>query len=52
MDASRDVEQIHAKLDKYIKEYILCSKCNNPETVEHEKYIKCKACGFKTYFNY
>jgi len=47
MDASRDKEQIQAGINKYIKEYILCLKCNNPV-----KYIKCKACGFKTYFNY
>jgi translation initiation factor 5 len=44
-----NAEQLAIILDKYIEIYVLCSKCNNPETILHikpDKIIsKCKACG-------
>ena len=39
-------------LDKFIDKFILCKKCNNPETVMHVKdkmlNLHCKACGHIT----
>ena len=41
---------LNEKLFQYIREYILCSNCNNPETYYsiHSTLFnkKCKACGF------
>lgn len=32
-------------LENYIREFILCLRCKNPETVTHKKKTRCKACG-------
>jgi len=46
-----DEVQINAVLDKFIDQYVLCNKCNNPETnlaVKGDTVGKlCKACGYR-----
>lgn len=43
---------IEKKLELYVKQYVMCPKCNRPDTKlikEHEGlYIRCDACGAKT----
>ena len=44
--------KINKKLEQYIKDYVMCSQCNRPDTkVSTEKninFLKCMACGAKT----
>ncbi len=37
-------ESVHA----YIKAYVLCGACGNPETVMRSKKLVCKSCGNET----
>ena len=42
---------INDKIDKYVKEFVLCKECKKPDTklVKEEKvvFVKCQACGAK-----
>jgi translation initiation factor 5 len=43
------IDNILDKLSLYIKRYVLCGKCRNPETTYHnDQKLTCKACGFVT----
>jgi translation initiation factor 2 subunit 2 len=42
---------INEKIDKYVKEFVLCKECKKPDTklVKEDKvvFVKCQACGAK-----
>lgn len=42
---------INLKIEKYVREFVLCSKCKKPDTElvdeEGKKFIRCMACGAK-----
>jgi len=42
---------IDDKIEEFIKNFVLCNKCGNPET-KNNKRNRCKACGFKNYFDF
>ncbi len=39
---------LNQKLKDYCKKYILCEKCNRPDTkiIKNGTFLKCEACGF------
>ena len=45
-------DAIEKKLESYVKQYVMCPKCNRPDTKlikEHDAlFIRCDACGAKT----
>uniref|UniRef100_A0A1I8G3F3 Eukaryotic translation initiation factor 5 n=1 Tax=Macrostomum lignano TaxID=282301 RepID=A0A1I8G3F3_9PLAT len=53
VNGAHDAEKLQTILDGFIKRYVLCSECENPETdlivksrgKQGELYAKCKACG-------
>lgn len=53
VNGAHDGEKLQGLLDGFIKRYVLCSECENPETdlfvksrgKQGELYAKCKACG-------
>lgn len=51
VNGSHDADKLQDILDGYIKKFVLCSKCDNPETtltVKREDIVElCKACGNK-----
>lgn len=52
MNGSHDAEKLQDLLDGFIRKYVLCPECDNPETdlkVSTKKGTiaqSCKACGF------
>jgi translation initiation factor 5 len=52
VNGSHDVEKLQNLLYKFIKQFVLCSKCSNPETsltiVKSNINQKCIACGYDT----
>lgn len=52
MNGSHDAEKLQDLLDGFIRKYVLCPECDNPETdlkVSTKKNTiaqSCKACGF------
>lgn len=46
---STSVDTIEECIESFIKTFVLCKKCGNPETKNNEKN-RCKACGYKNYF--
>lgn len=41
-------EDIDTIIEEYIIKHVLCSYCENPETMEHDRGRTCKACGETT----
>ncbi len=43
--------RINDKINKYVEEYVMCNKCNRPDTkiekIKGVEYIVCSACGSK-----
>eukprot|EP01025_Chloroclados_australasicus_P046394 TRINITY_DN5118_c0_g1_i1.p1 TRINITY_DN5118_c0_g1~~TRINITY_DN5118_c0_g1_i1.p1 ORF type:complete len:457 (+),score=127.33 TRINITY_DN5118_c0_g1_i1:380-1750(+) len=53
VNGAHDVKKLMEVLDQFIKAYVQCGECSNPETTIHVRkgeiiYLKCKACGAKT----
>eukprot|EP01024_Parvocaulis_polyphysoides_P021362 TRINITY_DN2010_c0_g1_i5.p2 TRINITY_DN2010_c0_g1~~TRINITY_DN2010_c0_g1_i5.p2 ORF type:complete len:479 (-),score=125.88 TRINITY_DN2010_c0_g1_i5:1863-3299(-) len=52
VNGAHDVKKLCEVLDQFIKAYVQCGECGNPETTIHVKRevisLKCKACGAKT----
>jgi translation initiation factor 5 len=52
VNGSHDVDKLQNLLYKFIKQFVLCSKCSNPETsltiVKQSISQKCIACGYET----
>lgn len=40
--------QMQQCLDEFMKLYVLCSVCSNPETDVYKQKLSCRACGAKT----
>jgi translation initiation factor 2 beta subunit (eIF-2beta)/eIF-5 len=45
ISGDHNVKDLQEVIYKYIKTYVLCMKCGNPETTKKEEMIKCVACG-------
>lgn len=51
VNGSHDANKLAELLDGFIKKFVLCSACKNPETVmilkgkDNDIYLSCKACG-------
>ena len=43
-------DKLQSVLQEYIKKYILCPVCGNPETIWHKTDMICQACGKKSSF--
>eukprot|EP01023_Acetabularia_acetabulum_P017690 TRINITY_DN1887_c0_g2_i3.p1 TRINITY_DN1887_c0_g2~~TRINITY_DN1887_c0_g2_i3.p1 ORF type:complete len:472 (+),score=157.41 TRINITY_DN1887_c0_g2_i3:262-1677(+) len=52
VNGAHDDKKLVEVLNQFIKAYVQCGECNNPETTMHVKKeiitLKCKACGAKT----
>ncbi len=50
VNGAHDTRKLSELLEAFIKKYVCCYSCNNPETqIKIKKeciYLKCKACGF------
>nr|BCL66175.1 eukaryotic translation initiation factor 5 [Volvox reticuliferus] len=50
VNGAHDTRKLSELLEAFIKKYVCCYSCNNPETqikIKKESiYLKCKACGF------
>ncbi|GFR43167.1 hypothetical protein Agub_g4216 [Astrephomene gubernaculifera] len=50
VNGAHDTRKLSELLEAFIKKYVCCYSCNNPETqikIKRENiYLKCKACGF------
>lgn len=50
VNGAHDTKTLIQILENFIKKYVQCFDCHNPETVIRIKreniYLKCKACGF------
>ncbi|EFJ39923.1 eukaryotic translation initiation factor 5 [Volvox carteri f. nagariensis] len=50
VNGAHDMRKLSELLEAFIKRYVCCYSCNNPETqikIKKENiYLKCKACGF------
>ncbi|GLI62885.1 eukaryotic translation initiation factor 5 [Volvox africanus] len=50
VNGAHDTRKLSELLEAFIKKYVCCYSCNNPETqikIKKENiYLKCKACGF------
>ncbi|KKK79309.1 hypothetical protein LCGC14_2834820 [marine sediment metagenome] len=42
------MQTIQECIFSYIKAYVLCGVCGNPETILHSKKLECKSCGNET----
>ena len=55
VNGKHEYKELMNVLDKFIDKFVLCSKCENPETVMHVKNkqltLHCKACGKDTLIN-
>ena len=47
--------KVNAKIDQYVKEFVICKECGKPDTKIYKEgivtYIKCQACGAKHSIN-
>jgi len=48
MHGDLTVQVIQEAIFSYIKAYVLCGVCGNPETVMSSKKLTCKSCGNET----